>query len=159
METTNNTQTGAIAPAVLTLDPGAFTSALLPLVGVHKIGWSGEDHLKLVEALLAELKDETGAGVELTEDQMDRLRLIFRPTEETQRKVLKHTLAEAGVELGGAAEKTFVLLMAPAQFSDYLGKTKRPGSDATFIVKEKKRGVKQEQFSSLFAAAATAPAP
>jgi hypothetical protein len=136
--------------AKFTLDPGAFHGELLPIIGNHKIGWSGEDHVQFIEALLKRLKDDEGNPVELNDEQLDRLRLIFRPTEEAQRNVLRQTLAEAGGILDEASDAVFLSLMNMAQFSDFLSKKMKPGNKQTYIVKEQKRGRKQKALDSLF---------
>lgn len=136
----------------ITLKSGAFHTELLPIVGSHKIGWSGEDHIGFFEALLPHMTDEDGNPIDPNEAQLNRLRLIFRPSQETARIVLDDTMSEMGLQLDEKTEDSLILLMNMAQFSDYLGKTKRPDSDKPYVLKERKRGVKKSLFNDLIAA-------
>jgi hypothetical protein len=140
------------------LDPEAFNSELLLIVNDGKVGWPGEDHQRLLEALLPHLKDGDGNPVELTETQIDRFRLICRRTEAVQRRVLRDTLAESDMELDTETQETFELLFDSAQFAEFLSKSKRAGTDTGLIIKKKRRGAKRGKFNALMAASVTKPA-
>src|SRR4051812_32396989 len=96
----------------LTLKPGIFNAELLAIIGTDKIGWSGDDHLNLVTALRTKLTDPAGKAAEFNEQQIARLALIFHPTSETQQKVFKDTLNEAGYELDESTCDAFALLLS-----------------------------------------------
>lgn len=138
----------------LTINPGVFNAELLAVIGTDKTSWGGEKHLKLTTALRSHLKDEDGNPAEFDEKQIDRLDLIFRPTEGAQRRVLSDTLEDAGYQLDPATAQIFALLFSAAQFADFLAKSNDPQTGKPFIVTEKKRGAKKAIFTSLI----TAPA-
>lgn len=136
-------------PVTLNLAPDSFTKELSAITGTGKLGWSPDDHIKLVFNLIAKLSDEKGSSPKFNADQEDRLRLIYRTLEETQRKVLKHTFAEAGYKLSDEAEATFVMMLSAGQFAAFLSKTENPTTKKPFITVEKKKGAKKNTLVSL----------
>ena len=132
----------------LKLGPSAFNEELLKLVGTNKIGWSAEDHSKLVDAVKSHLKDENGEPLKLDEHASDIVSLIFRPAEDLQLKVLKRTLERAGYQLDASAENALALLFNQGRFADHLATNTNPKTGAKFITKEK-RGKKANVFTSL----------
>lgn len=158
MKTTTQHQAVATASAKLklTLAPGVFNSDLSKVVGENKVGYSSEEHIRFVEGLIPKLTDENGDAPKLDHAQMDRLRLIFRPTEDGQKAVLRQTFAEAGYILGDDTERAFAMLLSAPQFADFLAKTVNPETKLPFIQKDKKRGVKKSTFASLISAATAA---
>jgi hypothetical protein len=152
MKPTNETQAGAAVPVQLSLPAGAFNQELTPIIGGNKVGWSPDDHLRFVEALMTRLQDENGDAANFNQAQQDRLRLVFHPTEDLQRSVLRQTFAEAGYALNPDTEKAVFLLLSGAQFATFLAKTDNPSTKKPFITLEKKRGVKKATFSNLIAA-------
>jgi hypothetical protein len=82
--------------------------------------------------------------------------LIFRPTEDLQRAVLRQTFDDAGYALDADAEQALVLLFNAPQFADFLAKTVNDETGKPFIVKEKKRGIKKNTFAALISAGRSA---
>ena len=158
MTKTPHVQAGQIAPAQLSLQPDAFNSELLRLVATKKIGWTPDEHAQLVQSVLDHLVDENGKAPSLASAHKDRVRLIYRPSEDLQKSVLRQTFADAGYALSADAESTLVLLFSAAQFADFLAKTVNPLTGEAFITKEKKRGVKKSTFASLIGAVLPPPA-
>ncbi len=156
MKTESNIANGTV-PQKLNLPPGAFIDKLVPIVGVNKVGWSSEDHIRLVEELLGCLKDASGKPPVLNTAQENCLKLVFRPTEDLQRSVLRQTFTEAGYSLSQEAEAVLVMLFSAAQFADFLVKNDNPSTGKPFIGKPEKRGLKKKTFASLISGA-TSPA-
>ena len=73
-----------------------FNPRSLPLVGVHRTEWTGDDNLRLVEALIYRLHTDDGENPEFSEEFRDIVRLVFRPNEAIQKKVLQHFVAKEG---------------------------------------------------------------
>lgn len=157
MTKTPHVQVGQIAPSQLNLQPGAFNSELLRLVAADKIGWTPDEHAQLVQSVLDHLVDENGKAPSWASSHKDRVRLIYRPSEDLQKSVLRQTFADAGYTLSAEAERTLVLLFSAAQFADFLAKTVNPQTGEAFITKEKKRGVKKNTFASLIGAVLPPP--
>ena len=156
MQIKTEAQAGQIIPAELKLAPDAFFAELRPIVGTDKVGWTADEHIGLVEALLGKLRDTNGNAPLLPKEQMNVLKLIFRPTEDLQRSVLRQTFKEAGYKLAPDTEHAFVMLLSAPQFADFLAKTVNPETKQPFIKKEKKRGVKKDTLTSLISAATPA---
>jgi hypothetical protein len=143
-----NTHSGTTAPVTITLTPGAFIEGLAG-IPPKKIGWTGEDHISLVEFLLEHLTDAEGNKIELDDNSKDRIRLVYRPTEEVQRRVLLQAFTDAGYELDPSATKALVPLISLGQFGKWLSEAVKPGSTDTYIKLEKKRGAKKGMFDAL----------
>ena len=153
MNTKQNIQSGEIIPAELKLAPDAFFAELRPIVGTDKVGWTADEHIRFVEALFGKLTDTNTKAPVLPKEQLNVLRLIFRPTEDLQRAVLRQAFKEAGYTLTPDTEHAFVMLLSAPQFADFLAKTVNPETKLPFIKKEKKRGVKKDTLTSLISAA------
>lgn len=153
MNTKQNIQAGEVIPAELKLAPDAFFAELRPIVGTDKVGWTADEHIRFVEALIGKLTDTNRNAAVLPKEQMNVLRLIFRSTEDLQRVVLRQAFKDAGYTLAPDTEHAFVMLLSAPQFADFLAKTVNPETKQPFIQKEKKRGVKKNTFSSLISAA------
>ena len=155
MKTTRNIQTGTIAPAIaLQINPAAVILTLSRIIGENKAEYTGEVHSRYVDALTGDLKDENGEKPTFTPAQIDRLRVVYRPTESNLRNLRTQTLAEAGYALEPETEKVFDLVLNAAQFADFLSKTVNPKTKEPFIAKSKKRGVKKGKFNEVILAAA-----
>jgi hypothetical protein len=135
----------------LKLEQGAFNQELLQIIGATKVGWHSEDHERLVAALLARLIDENSEEPELNEEDMDAVKVLLRPTEERQRKVLKKTFERAGYQLDATTASAFELLFNVVQFGDYLSKKENPKTKKPFITKPAARGGKKKTFDALLA--------
>ena len=127
----------------LKLAPGAFNEELSAIIGINKVGYTGEDHDKLVDRLLARLVDQEGNPYQPAEETKNILRLLFRPTTELQAKVLKQAFAAEETELEAAAEGAFGLLFNVAQFGEYLKKKVNPKTKMPFIAKPPSRAKKK----------------
>jgi hypothetical protein len=136
---------------ILKLNAGAFNQELAPIIGTGKIGWTPDDHIGFVTALIKQLRDNDGNPPRLDRPHNDRLKLVYRPTEDVQRSVLRQTFADAGYELDAATEATFILLLSAAQFGSFLATNDNPETGEPFITLEQKRGVKKKTFASLLA--------
>lgn len=156
MNTKPTIQAGEIIPSELKLAPDAFFAELRPIVGTDKVGWTADEHIRFVEALIGKLKETNGNAPVLPNEQMNILRLIFRLTEDLQKAVLRQTFAAAGYTLAADTEHAFVMLFNAPQFADFLAKTVNPETKQPFIVKEKKRGVKKNTFAALIGAVTSA---
>ena len=155
MKTTRNIQTGTIAPAMaLQINPAVVMLTFSRIIGENKAEYTGEVHSRFVDALTDDLKDENGQKPTFTPAQIDRLRVVYRPTESNLRNLRTQTLAEAGYVLEPETEKVFDLVMNAAQFADFLSKTLNPKTKEPFIAKSKKRGVKKGKFNEVILAAA-----
>ena len=132
---------------ILRLEPGAFHQELLPIIGTAKVGWYTADHEKLVNALLPRLRDENGNRADL-EAQRDILDVVFCPTEERQRKVMKAAFEAAGYELDESTEDALILLLSVTGFGDYLAKKANSKTGRKFITKPEKGG-KKKTFDAL----------
>ena len=156
MQTKPKIQAGEIIPAELKLAPDAFFAELRPIVGTDKVGWTADEHIRFVEALIGKLTDTNGNAPVLPKEQLNILKLIFRPTEDLQRTVLRQTFKDAGYMLAPDTEHAFVMLLSSPQFADFLAKMVNPETKLPFIEKDKKRGVKKNTFNSLISAATPA---
>jgi hypothetical protein len=158
MKTEPKKQAVATAPAKLKLklEPEAFNAELSQIVGENKVGYTTDEHIRLVEGIIPKLTDENGDAPKLDQGHWDRLRLIFRPTEDLQRAVLRQTFDDAGYALDADAEQALVLLFNAPQFADFLAKTVNDETGKPFIVKEKKRGIKKNTFAALISAGRSA---
>jgi len=136
-------------------------AALTTIIPVGKIGWTTDDHWNLVNQLLPSLKDEAGKSVTIGPALGNILKLIYKPTEDAEKDVLRQAFADAGCVLDEDAESTLVMLFSGAQFADLLAKWNRPNSTDKFILKDKtkKRGAKKDTFAALLAAGTPAPEP
>ena len=138
----------------LKLTPEAFNDELLSRIKPDQLNWSGDEHIKLVRAIVGHLKDEEGHPIELENTRIEQtMHLIFRPTEELQRSAWKQAFADAGYQLEAEADHTFLLLLNAAQFAKFLSKTENPATKKPFIVLEKKKGAKKDTFAALMKAA------
>lgn len=151
-------QAGHTAPRTIKLEPNALVDTITALIPPNQIGHSSEKNMELVNRLMSLLKDEDGTPVKISPALQNLITLIFRPTEDVQRTVLRHGFEEEGFKLDPETERIFVLLFAPPQVGDFLAKNVNPATGKPFIVKEKKRGAKQNMFASLVAMSPT-PAP
>lgn len=149
MKTQTATQAAPMVPATLNLAPDSFTKELSAITGTDKLGWSPDDHISFVFKLIDSLKNDAGVKPSLNSEQEDRLRLIYRPLEDTQRKVLRQTFAEAGYKLSDEAEQTFVMMLSAGQFATFLSKTDNPATKKPFITVEKKKGAKKKTLTAL----------
>ena len=120
----------------LKLDSAALNEELLKIVGEKKIGWHGVDHIQLATALIGRLQDEDGTAPVLDENQLERLRLVFRQTVETQEKVMKRAFSDAGYELDKPARQALAVLFSVTPFADKLAVKKNPKTGKPFIEKE-----------------------
>lgn len=145
----------------LKIHPAAFTAALTAAIPPGKIGWTADEHYELVKMLLPDLKDASGEAAAITPGLADILRLIYKPSEDAERQVLRQSFANAGYALDGVTENIFVMMFSAAQFSTFLEKTNRPQTASAFILKDKskKRGAKKDTFTSLLGAAPGAETP
>ena len=131
----------------LRLEPGGFHQELTSIIGTAKVGWYMADHEKLVNAILPRLLDENGNRADL-EAQRYILDVVFYPTEERQRKVMKAAFEAAGYELDESTEDALVLLLSVTGFSDYLAKKVNAKTGKKFISKPEKGG-KKKTFDAL----------
>jgi hypothetical protein len=150
---------GSVQPRTLDLAPAAFTRELCAITGTNKVGWPADDHAKLVFQLIEQMADDKGESPNLSDTQRDRLMLIYRPLEDTQRRVLLETFLEAGYQLSPDAESTLALMFSATQFAAFLQKSENPKTKRSFITLEKTRGVKNKKFKSLITAEVDPEAP
>ncbi len=148
----------------LILQPSAFTAHLTTTIPDGKVGWTTDDHWSLVQGLFPHLKDEKGNPASIPAALGNVLKLVYKPTEDAEKDVLRQAFSDAGYMLDGETENTMVMMFSAAQFADFLAKMNRPASSQTFIVKDKtkKRGAKKNMFASLLASptpALSAPPP
>lgn len=156
METKPQHTADAIASAKLklTLEPDAFNAKLLPIVGENKVGWSGDEHQRFVEGLIAEMKDENGNPPALNQTQWDQIWACIRPKEDVLNNVIRQAFNDAGYTLEAEVGDALALVVSPQQFADFLAKTVNPKTGKPLIVKEAKRGVKKNKFAALISAGA-----
>ncbi len=134
----------------------AFIAELQKVTGSEKIGWSGTDHDKLIDGLMARLKDASGYRVEVSTKLETRIKSIIRPTPERQVVLLRQVFAEEGMQMDKSTDEVIALICEMAAFSAFLVKTNNPMTGKPFIVKEKKNK-KTKIFAKLFEATASEP--
>ena len=136
----------------LTLDADAFNAQMQPIIGNNKIGWTGDEHQRLVEGLVGAMRDPSGTPPELNKAQWDLVWACIRPSEAVLNSVIRQAFEQAGYSLGAGSADAMALVLSSQQFADFLAKTVNPATGKPFIVKEAKRGAKQSKFASLIGA-------
>ena len=78
----------------------AFVSKIKEILAIRPNTWSGADSAELVQHCTSVMKNEKGENAEISEEDVDVITVMSRPTQELQMQVLQRIYAKYGLTLG-----------------------------------------------------------
>lgn len=83
----------------------AFVAKTKEILALRPNAWAGADSAELVLHCIRAMKDNEGKPVELSEEDVDVITVMSRPTQEVQMRVLERIYAKLGARPGSKATK------------------------------------------------------
>lgn len=125
-----------------------YFETLIVETGPERVNFDDKARLALVRKFLTKIRSESGEHPKLTPDQDATLGLIFNPTANLKRSVLRRLIHEVGFDQRETLLKLLDLQLDGATFEKYLSEKINPRTGKPFITIQKRKR-RSDTFDSL----------